>query len=101
MLKPFQIVWELLEFGLQALFVYILAIIICVGFIVLAIVKHKEDVPVIVYEDPIQSMVIPDEPPETLPAKHIPELVCTRIEGCETFKDAKTPEEYCPNCEWR
>jgi hypothetical protein len=101
MLKPFQIVWELLEFGLQALFVYVLAIILCIGLIAGVIYNKKQDEPVIVYEDPIQSMIIPDEPPEALPAKHIPELVCTRIEGCETFKDAKTPEEYCPNCEWR
>ena len=33
MLKPFQILWELIEFGLQALFLYGLAIILCIGFI--------------------------------------------------------------------
>ena len=33
MIKPFQIVIELIEFGLQALFVYILALILVIGFI--------------------------------------------------------------------
>ena len=28
------------------------------------------------------------------------ERVCTRIEGCATYKNAKTKEEYCPTCEW-
>ena len=28
------------------------------------------------------------------------ERICTRIEGCATYKNAKTPEGYCPACEW-
>ena len=75
MLKPFQIILELLEFGLQALFVYVLAIIICVGFIVLAIVKHKEDEPVIVYKDRIIKEYIPASSKTT-------EQECTKIAGC-------------------
>ena len=47
---------------------------------------------VIINKDPIQEMSVAEEPSE---------LVCTRIEGCETFKNAKTPEQYCPTCEWR
>lgn len=76
MLKPFQIVWELLEFGLQALFVYVLAIIICVAFIVFAIVKHKEDEPVIVYKDRIVKEYIYSK-------KKIGKVKeCTKIAGC-------------------
>ena len=40
MIKPFQIVWELIEFGIQALFVYIFAIIILVGLLVISINDH-------------------------------------------------------------
>ena len=28
------------------------------------------------------------------------ERICNRIEGCVTYTNAKTPEEYCPTCEW-
>ena len=42
MLKPFRIVWELIEFGLQALFLYGLAIILCIGLITYVIVDNKE-----------------------------------------------------------
>ena len=42
MIKPFRIVWELIEFGLQALFLYGLAIILCIGLITYVIVDNKE-----------------------------------------------------------
>jgi hypothetical protein len=44
MIKPFQIVIELIEFGLQALFVYILALIIIVGFLIYSLntIPHYE-----------------------------------------------------------
>ena len=94
MMNPFRIVWELIEFGIQALFVYVLAIILCVGLIAYVIADKKEQQPEIqyIYEKEVIGKVV-----EKLPKS----LVCTRIEGCETFKDAKTPEEYCPTCEWR
>ena len=41
MLKPFQILWELIEFGLQALFVYVLVIIIFIGVVITIIHKEK------------------------------------------------------------
>ena len=28
------------------------------------------------------------------------ERICTRIEGCEVFSNAKTELEYCPSCVW-
>ena len=94
MIKPFQIVWELLVFGLQALFLWVLAIILCVGLIAGVIYNKKQQEPQVeyIYEKEIIEKVVEKSPKS---------LVCTRIEGCETFKDAKTPEEYCPTCEWR
>ncbi len=94
MMNPFRIVWELIEFGIQALFLYGLAIILCVGLIAYVIADKKEQEPIVeyIYEKEIIEKVVEKTPKN---------LVCTRIEGCETFKDAKTPEEYCPTCEWR
>ena len=43
MIKPFQIVWELIEFGIQALFVYVLAIILIVGILVFAINDGRKE----------------------------------------------------------
>ena len=40
MIKPFQMIWELIEFGIQAIFVYVLVIIIFIG--VIATIIHKE-----------------------------------------------------------
>ena len=94
MMNPFRIVWELIEFGIQALFLYGLAIILCVGLIAYVIADKKEQEPIVeyIYEKEIIEKVVEKSPKS---------LVCTRIEVCETFKDAKTPEEYCPTCEWR
>ena len=39
-LTPFKIVWELIVFGLQAAFLYGLALIIAIGFIAYAIAQH-------------------------------------------------------------
>ena len=96
MIKPFQIVWELIEFGLQALFLYVLAIILCVGMIAYVIADKKEQEPRVEYV--YEKVEIIKEIEKSLEDR---ELICTRIEGCETFKNAKTPEEYCPTCEYK
>ena len=49
MMNPFRIVWELIEFGIQALFVYVLAIILCVGLIAYVIADKKEQEPRVEY----------------------------------------------------
>ena len=49
MIKPFQIVWELIEFGLQALFLWVLAIILCVGLIAGVIYNKKQQEPQVEY----------------------------------------------------
>ena len=75
MIKPFQIVWELIEFGLQALFLYVLAIIIFIGILVI---------------------VIKDNKPQQLQAPTHVKVgqgslaegkECTRIDGCRILED--------------
>ena len=96
MMKPFEIVWELLVVGLQPLFLWVLAIIICVGIIAGVIYDKKQQEPKVEYI--YEQVEIIKEIEKTLEEKN---LICTRIEGCETFKNAKTPEEYCPTCEYK
>ena len=78
MIKPFQIVWELIEFGLQALFLYVLAIILCVGLIAYVIVNNKntKTEPEIHY---IHEKVTIE--------KEKQEKECTRLAGCRVLED--------------
>ena len=87
MINPFRIVWELIEFGIQALFVYVLALIFVIGFLVYTIHDIKQEDPIVIYKDRIIEKKL--------------EQVCNRIEGCEVFANAKTLEDYCPSCDWR
>ena len=76
MIKPFQIVWELIEFGLQALFVYGLAIILCIGMIAYVIADSRST-----FEPQIQVQYVYEK--ETIEkAKE-----CTRLAGCVIRKD--------------
>ena len=80
MIKPFQIIWELVEFGLQALFIYVLAIILCVGLIAYVIADNKKTEPEIQY---IYEKVIIEKEKETT----IKEKECARIAGCRVLED--------------
>lgn len=80
MLKPFQIVWELIEFGLQALFLYVLAIIICVGLITYVIVDNKEKESEVQYI--YEKVTIEKEIEKTVQGKE-----CTRLAGCRVLED--------------
>ena len=73
MIKPFQIVWELIEFGIQALFVYVLVILIFIG--VLITIIHKEKNKEQVWNEAIKEAKI----------EYTKE--CTRIDGCRVRKD--------------
>jgi len=73
MIKPFQIVWELIEFGIQALFVYVLVIIIFIGIIATIIYKEKN-------KESNWSKAI-----EEAKVEYVKE--CTRIDGCRVRKD--------------
>ena len=79
MIKPFQIVIELLEFGLQALFVYILALILVIGFLVWSISSlHTQRIE-----------HIDSNPKPHIYSKARIEQVkeCTRLDGCRIRKD--------------
>ena len=83
MLKPFQILWELIEFALQALFVYILALIIIVGLLFYVIADNREKQVIIkhvkVKENPyIYKRVIEKEKKEQ---------ECKRPAGCRVLED--------------
>ena len=74
-MKPFQIVWELIEFGIQAAFVYLLAIIIFIGILFIVIKDNQQSEPIVIYKDRIvkeQVMVVAP-----------PERECTRLAGCK------------------
>ena len=80
MMNPFRIVWELIEFGIQALFLYGLAIILCVGLIAYVIADNKNVQPEIQY---IYEKVIIEKEKETT----IKEKQCARVAGCRVLED--------------
>ena len=43
MIKPFQIVRELIEFGLEAVFVYMIAIILMIALLVISLADNKKE----------------------------------------------------------
>ena len=79
-MKPFAIVWELFVFGLQAIFLYGLAIILCVGLIAYVIADNKKMKPEIQYV--YEKVIIEKEKQQT-----IKERECARIAGCRVLED--------------
>ena len=79
-MNPFRIVWELIEFGIQALFVYVLAIILCVGLIAYVIADKKEQQPEIQYI--YEKVEIIKEVEKTVKEKE-----CARVAGCRVLED--------------
>ena len=75
MLKPFQILWELIEFALQALFIYVLALIIIVGLLFYVIADTREKEKVIKYVE------------VSYPKIEIKERECKRPAGCRVLED--------------
>ena len=75
MLKPFQILWELIEFALQALFIYVLALIIIVGLLFYVIADTREKERVIEYVE------------VSYPKIEIKERECKRPAGCRVLED--------------
>jgi hypothetical protein len=73
MIKPFQMIWELIEFGIQAIFVYVLVILIFIG--VIATIIHKEKNKEVRWVEAIEKAKI----------EYVKE--CTRIDGCKVRKD--------------
>ena len=84
MLKPFQILGELIEFALQALFLYVLAIILCVGMIAYVIVDNEEKLA----RTPKNSPLSFGEKKIEEKVKGMPvERECTRPSGCRILED--------------
>ena len=79
-MNPFRIVWELIEFGIQALFVYVLAIILCVGLIAYVIADKKEQEPRVEYI--YEKVEIIKEVEKTVKEKE-----CARVAGCRVLED--------------
>ena len=78
MIKPFQIIWELIEFLLQALFVYILAIIVIVGLITYTIITLDKE----------RQQLIIEKPKYIYSKEHIEKTKeGTRISGCRVLED--------------
>ena len=73
LLSPFKIIWELIEFGIQALFIYVLVILIFIG--VLITIIHKEKNKEQEWNEAIKEAKI----------EYTKE--CTRIDGCRVRKD--------------
>tara|TARA_B100000686_G_scaffold349630_1_gene443482 strand:+ start:4199 stop:4459 length:261 start_codon:yes stop_codon:yes gene_type:complete len=81
MMNPFRIVWELIEFAIQALFVYILAIILVVGVLIYTIMNLENKAEKIIYRDRIiDNTVVPEDIIKTEPE-------CTRLDGCRVLED--------------
>jgi len=82
-LTPFKIVYELFVFGIQALFLYGLALIIAIGFIAYAIAQHPPKKEWYPKQEKIEYIkkVYPT------PEKVIKEPECIRPAGCRVLED--------------
>ena len=86
-LSPFKFVFELIGFLISAAFVYGLALIAAITFLIYGITDIKSRETIVEYVNVIEETV-----------EKAPELVCMKLSGCKIFDDAKTEEEYCPSC---
>ena len=86
-LSPFKFIFELIGFLISAAFIYGLALIAAVTFIVYGISTMPKEPEVIV-----ETVV------EYVEKESEPTITCDRIAGCEVFPNAVTEKEYCPTC---
>ena len=91
-ISPFKFVFELIGFLISAAFVYGLVLIVAVTIIWYGISTIKEPETIIEYVTVVEKHEV------TKFVEKGPELICTRITGCELFPNAKTDKEYCPTC---
>ena len=92
---PFIFIFELLGFLFVGAFMYGLALIASVTFLIYGIADLKSKEPV---KPIIEYVTVVEKHEVTKFVEKGPELICTRITGCELFPNAKTEEEYCPTC---
>ena len=91
-LWPFKFIFELIGFLISAAFIYGLALIASVTFLVYMIGDMKSNETLIEYVNVVERHEV------TKFVEKGPELVCMKLSGCKIFDDAKTEEEYCPSC---
>ena len=82
-LTPFKIVYELFVFGIQALFIYGLALIIAIGFIAYAIAQHPPKKEWYPKQEKIEYIKKVYPTPEEV----IKEPECIRPAGCRVLED--------------
>ena len=82
-LTPFKIVYELFVFGMQALFLYGLALIIAIGFIAYAIAQHPPKKEWYPKQEKIEYIKKVYPTPEEV----IKEPECIRPAGCRVLED--------------
>ena len=92
---------DLIIEGLHLLLLYGFLCVCAIGVVIIFISNTPKNTPQPVYyaSNPPEPVIQKDSSEETLRVL-VRESICNRIEGCATFTDAKTHEEYCPTCEW-
>ena len=93
-LSPIIFVFELIGFLISAAFVYGLALIAAVTFLIYGITDIKSRETKVEY---VTTTVVEMHEVTKFVEKG-PELVCIKLSGCKINVDAKTEEEYCPSC---
>ena len=87
MLTPFKIVYELFVFGIQALFVYGLALIIAIGLIGYTIAQHSPKKEWNPKQEKIEYVKKVYPKPEKITKEVTKEPECTRLAGCRVLED--------------
>ena len=81
-LTPFKIIYELFVFGIQALFLYGLALIIAIGFIAYAIAQHPKK-----EWNPKQERIEYVKKVYPTPEEVVKKPECIRPAGCRILED--------------
>ena len=89
LLNPFRILYELFVFALQAAFIYGLALIAAITFLIWVISKHSQSTTVTEYVTEYVTVPVVEEVEEI-------ENECLQIAGCRVFYE--NGKEICPEC---
>ena len=91
--SPFKILYELVVFGIQAAFLYVLALIAAITFLTWVIAQHPQTTTVTEY------VTVPVTEYVTVPVAEVVEEIeieCLQIAGCRVFYE--NGKEICPEC---
>ena len=89
LLNPFRILYELFVFALQAAFIYGLALIAAITFLIWVIAQHPQSTTVTEYVTEYVTVPVVEEVEEI-------ENECLQIAGCRVFYE--NGKEICPDC---